>query len=130
MLSPNVDGNLLDISPSRGEFCQVQRLVLYCNNVIQIHVYNGEHILMRDITNTKVLYLKGFLFVVGCVSSMLLIILDNPSIKTIFLLGVAIWCAARVYYFMFYVIEHYIDETYTFSGIIGFLQYLLKKRAK
>ena len=45
-----------------------------------------------------------------------------------FLLMVAIWAFARLYYFMFYVIEHYVDPSYKFAGIWSFLQYLARRR--
>ena len=38
-----------------------------------------------------------------------------------------IWSAARLYYFMFYVIENYVDNEYRFSGVYSFVCYLLKK---
>lgn len=36
------------------------------------------------------------------------------------------WSAARLYYFMFYVIERYVDEDYRFSGLFDFARYLLR----
>ena len=44
------------------------------------------------------------------------------------LAGALVWCAARCYYFMFYVIEHYVDPAYRFSGLLAFFRYLLKDR--
>jgi uncharacterized membrane-anchored protein len=85
---------------------------------------------MRNLTNPKLIYLKGALFLIGCLLSVALILLKHPSLTVAFLLAVAIWCAARCYYFMFYVIEHYVDSDYRFSGIGSFLQYLLAPRTK
>lgn len=86
---------------------------------------------MRDLTNPKLIYkliyLKGGLFFVGCTLSAGLILLKHPSLTVFFLLTVIIWCAARCYYFMFYVIEHYVDEAYHFSGIGSFFQYLFTR---
>jgi len=42
----------------------------------------------------------------------------------------AVWGFARFYYFAFYVIEHYVDPTYRFAGLIAFAQYLLRKQKK
>jgi len=44
------------------------------------------------------------------------------------LLCLVIWSAARVYYFMFYVIEKYVDPTFKFSGILSFLMYVMRRR--
>ena len=67
---------------------------------------------MKDLKNSKAIYLKGGLFLVMGLLAVLLLLLDNPSWKTAALLALAIWCFARLYYFMFYVIEHYVDSNY------------------
>src|SRR5438876_3586548 len=83
---------------------------------------------MTDLKDPKLIYLKGFSFlVIGLLASALLI-LEHPTIKVAFLLAVAIWGFARLYYFMFYVIEHYVDPAYKFAGIGAFLQYVLCRR--
>ena len=46
-------------------------------------------------------------------------------IKVALLLGVAVWCFARAYYFAFYVIEHYIDPSYRFSSLWAFARYVV-----
>ena len=38
------------------------------------------------------------------------------------------WASARLYYFMFYVIEKYVDGEYKFSGVFSFLKYVLSRR--
>jgi hypothetical protein len=82
---------------------------------------------MTDITNTKLILLKGFLFlVIGCLS-LVLIILEHPTLKMALLVLIAIWSFARFYYFCFYVIEHYVDSSYKFSGLWSFAQYMIKK---
>jgi hypothetical protein len=82
---------------------------------------------MRDLSNMKVIYLKGVLFLfVGLLCSILLII-ERPSIKAAVLLALAIWSFARLYYFAFYVIEHYVDSSYKFSGLWSFVLYMTRK---
>ena len=72
---------------------------------------------MKDLTNPKWIKLKGLLFlIVGLLSSALLIV-ECPSLKIVLLLAIAIWCFCRSYYFAFYVIEHYVDPGYRFSGL-------------
>ena len=83
---------------------------------------------MTDLKNPKLIYLKGFSFLfIGLLSSALLI-LEHPTIKVAFLLAVAVWAFARLYYFMFYVIEHYVDPGFRFSGLWSFARYLWSKR--
>ena len=82
---------------------------------------------MADIKKVWLLYLKGFLlFLTGFISSLLLVLL-NLNFKTIVLLFLAIWGFCRAYYFTFYVIQHYVDPNYKFSGLIDFAKYSLKK---
>lgn len=83
---------------------------------------------MGDITNPRLLYLKGGLFVVtGLVASGLLLV-DNPRLEVALLLVIAVWSFARAYYFAFYVIEHYIDPGYRFAGLGSFARYAWRRR--
>ena len=82
---------------------------------------------MGDIKKVWLLYLKGFLlFLTGFISSVILI-LSSFNFKTIVLLLLAIWGFCRAYYFAFYVIQHYVDPNYKFSGLIDFAKYSLRK---
>ena len=83
---------------------------------------------MADITSTKLLWAKGVLFVlIGLISSVL-ILWEAPSLKVALLLALAIWAFCRAYYFAFYVIEHYVDPSYRFSGLISFIRYACRRR--
>jgi hypothetical protein len=80
---------------------------------------------MGDLTNPRVIWLKGFLFLgIGIISAALLV-LQRPEFTTILLLGVTIWAFCRAYYFAFYVIEKYVDSSYRFAGLTDFLRYAL-----
>jgi hypothetical protein len=82
---------------------------------------------MKNLTNPRFIKVKGILFLLLGFLSGLLLILDHPSIRTGVLLVVAIWSFCRFYYFAFYVIEHYVDSEYRFSGLISFVRYLISK---
>jgi len=82
---------------------------------------------MTDITNPKLIYAKGALFLFGGLLASALLIAERPSLKVVVLLAVAIWCFARAYYFAFYVIEHYVDGRYRFAGLWSFVRYLFRK---
>lgn len=85
---------------------------------------------MADLTNPKVIYAKGVLFVLGGVLASAALLLERPTLRVALLLGVAIWCFARAYYFAFYVIEHYVDPAYRFAGLTHFLRYAVGRRGK
>ena len=82
---------------------------------------------MTDITNPKLIYAKGVLFLLGGFAASALLVAEQPTLKVALLLAVAIWCFARAYYFAFYVIEHYVDGSYRFSGLWSFALYLMRR---
>jgi len=83
---------------------------------------------MRDLKDGRVIYLKGLLFLFIGVLSSVLIIVEKPSFKMALLLGLVVWGFARAYYFVFYVIEHYVDDGYKFAGLWSFVRYVCRKR--
>lgn len=83
---------------------------------------------MGDLKDARLMYLKGFLFLVIGALSAVGLLLENFSIRNALLLALTIWAFCRLYYFMFYVIEKYVDGSYKFAGISSFLIYLWKKR--
>lgn len=84
-------------------------------------------LIMGDLSNKKLIYLKGFLFLFGGIVASAIILIDHPTWKTAAMLAVAVWCFCRAYYFAFYVIEHYVDGRYKFAGLGSFLHYLFKR---
>ena len=85
---------------------------------------------MSDLKSARLIYLKGFLFLLlGCIASGLLIA-EHPTLKLTILLALAIWSFCRFYYFAFYVIEHYVDPGYRFAGLGSFLRYCWQRRKK
>jgi hypothetical protein len=56
------------------------------------------------------------------------LILLDPELQTVFLLGICIWSFCRAYYFAFYVIEKYVDSSFRFSGLWAFFLYLLREK--
>jgi hypothetical protein len=72
--------------------------------------------------------LKAALFLFTGMLACALLLWEQPTLKIVLLLGVAIWCFCRAYYFVFYVIEHYVDPSYKFSGLISFARYVVAKK--
>ncbi len=83
-----------------------------------------------NLKNPKLLYLKGGLFVVIGVLASVLLLIDHPTWITAALLALAVWGFSRAYYFVFYVIEHYIDPGFRFAGLIDFICYLYRGRKR
>ncbi len=83
---------------------------------------------MKDLTDPRWIKLKGMLFLVVGLLTSLLLMLEHPTAKVAVLLAICVWCFCRFYYFAFYVIEHYVDPGYRFSGLLSFARYLLQRK--
>jgi len=84
---------------------------------------------MGDLTSKPAIVLKGFLFLVLVVGSAGVLYLGKPSWRTAFLLVVLIWSSSRLYYFLFYVLERYVDSSLRYSGIWALLRAVLRHRS-
>jgi hypothetical protein len=85
--------------------------------------------ILGDLQSSKLIYLKGFLFLLVGVLSVVALLLEHPSLRTAFLVGLAIWAFCRWYYFLFYVIEKYVDCQFRFAGVGSFLIYLWRGKS-
>lgn len=75
------------------------------------------------------MYVKaGMLLAIGVVS-FVLALFPASMWQRVVLQAIMIWAFARAYYFAFYVIEHYVDGKYRFSGLMSFLKYLVGRRS-
>jgi hypothetical protein len=83
---------------------------------------------MPDIRSPRLLYLKGALFLILGLLSAGVLLAEHASWIFAALLAVTVWSFCRAYYFAFYVIEHYVDPEYKFSGLWAFVPYLLRQR--
>lgn len=83
---------------------------------------------MADLKNPRLIYLKGFLFLLLGLLAGGLLLAGDPTLRAALLLGVCVWSFCRAYYFAFYVIEHYVDPAFKFAGLWSFARYLLRRR--
>ena len=81
---------------------------------------------MKDLTDVRWIWGKGILFLIAGLTASALLFAEHPKLKILLLLATAVWCFCRAYYFAFYVIEHYVDSTYRFSGLWSFAKYLIR----
>ena len=85
---------------------------------------------MRDLTNPTWIKAKGILFLLAGLLAAALLLFESPSWKNALLLALTIWCFCRFYYFAFYVIQHYVDPSYKFAGLLDFAANLLRREKR
>jgi len=83
---------------------------------------------MKTLTDVRWIGFKGLLFLFLGLLSATLLFFEHPSLRVALLTVIAVWSFCRFYYFAFYVIEHYVDPSYKFSGLLSFAVYLIQKR--
>jgi len=83
---------------------------------------------MRDIKNPKLICAKGLLLLAAGALAGVVLLLEKPTLKSGLLLAVVIWAFCRFYYFAFYVVSHYVDTSYRYSGLLSLVHHALKKR--
>lgn len=87
-------------------------------------------LLGRDLKSARLICLKASLFVlIIALAGILNLIQDELLLRLLSLLLVA-WASARFYYFLFHVIEHYIDDRYRFSGLGSVFAWWLERRRR
>ena len=83
---------------------------------------------MGDLKNPAVIKLKGALFLLLGVISGGLLLADRFSLTAVTLLAICIWAFCRSYYFAFYVLHHYVDPNFTYTGLADLTRYLFKAK--
>jgi hypothetical protein len=83
---------------------------------------------MTDLKSRKLIVAKGALFALIALASASLIFAEKPSLQLAFLLATLVWASCRFYYFLFYVLEHYVDPTMRYAGLIDLLQGMKQRR--
>ncbi len=82
-----------------------------------------------DITNPRILKLKGVLFLLLGGLSAGIILIRSFDIETCALLAITIWAFCRFYYFAFYVLHEYADPQFKYAGLWDLSLYLLGWKA-
>jgi hypothetical protein len=84
--------------------------------------------LFRDLKSPVWIHLKGWLFFVLAIFASVGLVIQNPSWANLALVSIALWAACRWYYYMFYVIEKYVDPEFKFAGLSSAIRYLIMKK--
>jgi len=85
---------------------------------------------MKHLTNPNWIIAKGLLFLLLGFLSGALLLIERLTLGATVLLVIAVWSFCRFYYFSFYVLEHYVDPSYKFSGLLSMMQYILRRRRR
>jgi hypothetical protein len=80
---------------------------------------------MADLKSPTLIHLKGWLFLVILLAASVAILYPFSDWRIALLLGLVIWSSARFYYYLFYVIEHYVDNQFKFASVFSAIRYLL-----
>lgn len=83
---------------------------------------------MSDLKSKRLILMKGWLFLLAGTLAGGLLLYENLSCRNGILLATCVWCCCRFYYFMFYVIEHYVDSDFKYASIWDFVKYRIRKK--
>jgi hypothetical protein len=83
--------------------------------------------MLGDLQNPRLIHLKGWLFLVIGLFAGGLILVHTRSLQVALLLAVCVWGFCRFYYYLFYVIEKYVDPDYKFAGLWSALRYFARR---
>ncbi len=86
--------------------------------------------MLGDLKDARWIIAKGLMFLLAGVMASGLLLVEIPTLRAVGLLGLAVWCFCRAYYFAFYVIEHYIDSSYKYAGLWSAMRYVLFHRKR
>ena len=83
---------------------------------------------MTDLKSKKWIVAKGaMLFGIAALTAAL-ILLEMPSLRVAAYLVLLVWASCRFYYFLFYVLEHYVDSTMQYAGLWDLMLGMKRRR--
>ena len=83
--------------------------------------------MLGDLKSKRLIVAKGALFGLCVLTSAAALWLQNPSLVTALLLAVLAWSSARLYYFLFYVLQTYVDPSLKYAGLWAMLRQVFKR---
>ena len=85
---------------------------------------------MRDLTSKRWIVAKGVMFALVALATAALILAEMPTVKLALLLTTLVWASCRFYYFLFYVLERYVDPTMRYAGLVDLLMGMRQRRQR
>lgn len=80
-----------------------------------------------DLESKRLIVLKGLLFLFLALGGAAGVLIQSLRIETALLLAICVWGSCRFYYFLFYVLQNYVDPNFKYRGIFDALLMLLRK---
>jgi hypothetical protein len=84
---------------------------------------------MRELSSKRLIVAKGLMFLVLAGMAATLLLLEAPSLRVALLLAILAWASCRFYYFLFYVLQHYVDPELRYAGLIALLVRVSRTRS-
>jgi len=84
---------------------------------------------VADLRSKPLIVAKGVMFLLIAATAAYLVWSELPSWRIALLLAVLVWAACRFYYFLFYVLESYVDPRLRYAGVWPMIAQLLRRRA-
>jgi hypothetical protein len=84
---------------------------------------------VRDLSSKRLIVAKGAMLFVIAGSVAILLISETPTARMALLLATLIWASCRFYYFLFYVLEHYVDRNLRYAGLLALLRQVSRSRS-
>jgi hypothetical protein len=85
---------------------------------------------MRDLSSRSLIVTKGLLFLALALVTAGLLLAESPSLRMAVLLTVLVWSSCRFYYFLFYVLHHYVDQRLRYAGVLALLGQMRRSRGR
>ena len=83
---------------------------------------------MTDLKSKGWIVAKGVMFLGIAAAAAALIWVETPSVRIDVLLALLVWASCRFYYFLFYVLERYVDPTMRYAGLLDLLMGMKRRR--
>jgi len=85
---------------------------------------------MAGLKSRQWIVAKGVMFLGIAATTAALLLVEMPSVKTAALLALLVWASCRFYYFLFYVLEHYLDPTLRYAGLMDLLMGMKRRQER
>lgn len=83
---------------------------------------------MADLKSPRLIVAKGIMFAAISFMSVYIILDEYRSLKLAVLLCLLVWASCRFYYFLFYVLEKYVDPRLRYAGIVDLVTRIAQGR--
>lgn len=85
---------------------------------------------MKDLESRPWIVAKGILFLLLAIAAASLVLVERPSLRLAGLLALLVWASCRFYYFLFYVLEKYVDPSLRYAGLLQLAAAIVRARRR